>query len=72
MPPLPATFDAETTAALDALTRRQHDITTFQIPRLRECADSLATQQRLAAELREDIESYARGVDVSVISCVLS
>ncbi|EIN08423.1 hypothetical protein PUNSTDRAFT_144022 [Punctularia strigosozonata HHB-11173 SS5] len=63
MPPLPTSFDEETVAVIDSLGRRQRDISTFQIPRLRDCNDALLVQQQLAAELRDDIERYARDVE---------
>lgn len=65
MAPIPSTFDTETQALLEAVRRRQHDLSTFQIPRLRACTGPLATQQAWAAEVREDIEQLAKQVEVS-------
>jgi protein transport protein SEC20 len=65
MPPLPVKFDDETTTLIDSLARRRLDISTFQTPRLRDCNDTLVVQQQLAAELRDDIDRFARDVDVS-------
>lgn len=65
MAPIPATFDADAQALLEAAERRQNDLSTFQIPRLRSCAGPLATQQALVAEIREDIEQLTKQVEVS-------
>lgn len=64
MPPLPDTFEAEISDLLSVARRRQTDLVEFQIPRLRSCKSSLSLQQNLAAELREDIDSFARQVEV--------
>ena len=66
MPPIPSTLDEETSAQIDALERRQKDLRDFQIPRLRTFDGSLATQQQYAAEVREDIDAFARQVEVSL------
>jgi protein transport protein SEC20 len=68
MPPLPttATFNDEAQQLIDYLERSQKDIHTFQMPRLRQCSISLAEQQKLAAELREDMQTFARRVEVSI------
>ncbi|KAF8586367.1 Sec20-domain-containing protein [Ramaria rubella] len=62
MPPLHSTLQVETANLVDLLTRRQKDIQEFQISRLRDFTGSLATQQQHAAELREDLETFARNV----------
>jgi hypothetical protein len=64
MPPLPRTLDEQTQQLVSSAQRLQHDLVDFQIPRLRDCKGPLATQQRLAAELREDIDRLARYVEV--------
>lgn len=64
MAPIPTTFDAEAQALLEAIERRQNDLSTFQIPRLRSCTGPLATQQAWTAEIREDIEQLAKQVEV--------
>ncbi|KDQ31948.1 hypothetical protein PLEOSDRAFT_1100467 [Pleurotus ostreatus PC15] len=60
MPPIPTVYDEEVTQLIESTQRRQKDIADFQIPRLRTCNGPLALQQRLFAELREDIDLYAR------------
>ena len=65
MAPIPATFDADIQALLEGIERRQNDLATFQIPRLRACTGPLATQQAWAVEVREDIEQLAKQVEVS-------
>jgi protein transport protein SEC20 len=67
MPPIPSTLDEDVRAQLESLERRQKDLQTFQIPRLRSFDGALATQQQYAAELREDIEAFARQLEVSYI-----
>ena len=62
MPPLPSTIEEETANLVDLLTRRQKDLQEFQIHRLEGYKGSLATQQQYAAELREDLELFARNV----------
>ncbi|KAH7103487.1 Sec20-domain-containing protein [Auriculariales sp. MPI-PUGE-AT-0066] len=56
MPPIPVTLDEDTQKLVQQIERHQHDITTFQIPRLRDCAGPLSLQQTLAAELRDDVD----------------
>ncbi|KAH9939551.1 Sec20-domain-containing protein [Amylocystis lapponica] len=63
MPPLPSTLNEETTSLVSLLKRRHADLADFQIPRLRSCKGPLATQQRFAAELREDTDSFARQLE---------
>ena len=65
MPPLPTTFDDATNASIASIQRRQNDLREFQLPRLRGCSDSLTVQQQYAAELREDLETITRLVEVS-------
>lgn len=67
MPPLPSSISEETANIVDSLTRRQKDLQDLQIPRLRQFRGSLATQQQYAAELREDLELFSRGVKVRLI-----
>ncbi|KAI9509038.1 Sec20-domain-containing protein [Russula earlei] len=64
MPPLPTTFDDATNASIASIERRQNDLRDFQIPRLRGCSASLAVQQQYAAELREDLDTITRLVEV--------
>ena len=64
MPPLPTTFDDATNASIASIQRRQNDLREFQLPRLRGCSESLTVQQQYAAELREDLETIARLVEV--------
>jgi protein transport protein SEC20 len=65
MPPLPTTFDDATNASISTISRRQNDLREFQLPRLRGCSESLTVQQQYAAELREDLETITRLVEVS-------
>lgn len=64
MPPLPTTLSEELLTTVDSLRRRRTDLSDFQIPRLRNCTGPLAIQQQYAAELREDLDTFARQVDV--------
>ena len=66
MPPLPTTFDDATNTSIASIQRRQNDLREFQLPRLRGCSDSLTVQQQYAAELREDLETITRLVEVSL------
>ncbi|KIJ61899.1 hypothetical protein HYDPIDRAFT_115400 [Hydnomerulius pinastri MD-312] len=63
MPPIPTTFDADAQALLEAIERRQTDLSGFQIPRLRTCTGPLSTQQAWAAEVREDIEGLGKQIE---------
>ncbi|KAF9239858.1 Sec20-domain-containing protein [Melanogaster broomeanus] len=63
MPPIPTTFDTDASALLQAIERRQNDLSTFQLPRLRTCTAPLVTQQAWAAEVREDIERLAKQIE---------
>ncbi|KAI0763123.1 Sec20-domain-containing protein [Trametes elegans] len=63
MPPLPSVLDAETANLIASLERRQKDLSDFQIPRLRQCAGPLSLQQQYAAELRDDLDAFARQVE---------
>jgi protein transport protein SEC20 len=64
MAPLPNTFDEETLQLIAAAQRHEKDLAEFQIPRLRSCRGPLSLQQNLAAELREDIDTFARQIEV--------
>ncbi|CAL1699491.1 unnamed protein product [Somion occarium] len=69
MAPLPSTLDEEATALIDNLDRRKKDLLDFQIPRLRDFKGPLVTQQQYAAELHDDVDTFARlleTLDVSV------
>jgi protein transport protein SEC20 len=75
MPPLPVSFDEATLTTIESLQRRKRDLSEYQIPRLRKCAGPLAVQQRLAGELREDLDTFTRHVEVSRTNsfmCILS
>ncbi|KAJ7266956.1 Sec20-domain-containing protein [Mycena haematopus] len=63
MPPLPNTFDEETLQLIAAAQRHEKDLAEFQIPRLRSCRGPLSLQQDLAAEIREDIDTFARQIE---------
>jgi protein transport protein SEC20 len=64
MPPLPNTFDEETLDLIAGARRHEKDLAEFQIPRLRSCQGPLSLQQTLAAELREDVDTFARQIEV--------
>lgn len=64
MAPIPTQLDEEISNSIHSLQRRQKDLAEFQIPRLRECKGPLTTQQQYAAELREDLDSFAKQVEV--------
>ena len=64
MPPLPSTLDSETQGLISSTRRRQSDLSEFQIPRLRDCRGPLAVQQTILADVREDMETFARQVEV--------
>lgn len=66
MPPIPSQLDEETLNLISSLQRRRKDLGEFQIPRLSTCKGPLATQQRYAAELREDLDLFAKQVEVRV------
>ncbi|KAI0349700.1 Sec20-domain-containing protein [Trametes cingulata] len=63
MPPLPSALDEETTNLIASLERRQKDLADFQIPRLRQCTGPLTLQQQYAAELRDDLDAFARQIE---------
>ncbi|KAF8637923.1 hypothetical protein AX17_002544 [Amanita inopinata Kibby_2008] len=63
MPPLPSTFDEETTSLIDSATRLQTDLSKVQLPRLRSCTGPLSLQQTLAVEVRDDLDSLTRKVE---------
>lgn len=63
MAPIPSTLDSETKSLIESLERKQRDLFEFQISRLRSCQGPLSTQQDYAAEIREDIEGFARSVE---------
>lgn len=65
MPPLPTTYDDETKGLIASVQRRQKDLSGFQIPRLRTCKGPLSIQQNFAAELREDIDTLGRQIEVA-------
>lgn len=67
MPPIVIELDAETIALVDHADRRARDITEFQIPRLRDCKGPLSLQQQLNAELRDDMDAFARQIEVCTI-----
>jgi len=67
-PPHPTLFDDATNASISAIQRRQNDLHDFQIPRLHGCSESLAVQQQYAAELREDLETITRLVEVGTFT----
>ncbi|GJE85493.1 Sec20-domain-containing protein [Phanerochaete sordida] len=63
MPPLPVHFDDTTKTTIESLERRQKDLREFQIPRLRTCKGPLSVQQQYAAEIREDIDVFAKQLE---------
>jgi protein transport protein SEC20 len=71
MPPIPTTYDDETNNLIASIQRRQTDLSELQIPRLRDCRESLAVQQNLAAELREDVDTVGKQIEVSIATSSL-
>jgi hypothetical protein len=65
MPPIPVTLDEQTRLSTESLQRRINDLVKFQIPRLRQCTGPLAIQQRLNAEVRDDIDACTQQVEVN-------
>lgn len=63
MPPIP---DDDTKSLISSVRRRLKDLSEFQIPRLRDCNGPLAVQQNLAAELREDVDTLAKQIEVNI------
>ncbi|EJF55892.1 Sec20-domain-containing protein [Dichomitus squalens] len=63
MPPLPSALDEETKNLIASLERRHKDLADFQIPRLRNCTGPLTLQQQYAAELRDDLDMFARQLE---------
>ena len=65
MPPLqPTQILLEATALYERITRSVNDVANIQIPRLKQCPGPLALQQKWASEIREDIESAQREIEV--------
>ncbi|KAL5498981.1 SEC20 [Sanghuangporus vaninii] len=64
MAPISQVIDDETKALIDNLQRRERDLAEFQIPRLRDCKGPLSLQQRLAAELKEDLDAFVKQVEI--------
>ncbi|KZV65759.1 Sec20-domain-containing protein [Peniophora sp. CONT] len=63
MAPIPPAYNSNAAAAISAIQRRISDVKEHQIPRLRDCKESLATQQQYNAELQEDLETLGRLVE---------
>lgn len=64
MAPLPSSLSEELLTTIESLRRRRKDLSNFQLQRLRSCTGPLAIQQQYAAELREDLDTFARQVEV--------
>lgn len=67
MPPLPDPLYDDAKAKLEKLERRINDAFLFQVPRLRNHVGTIALQQQYAGELREDIESCRRELQVDSV-----
>lgn len=65
MPPIPVAFPEDILRLISSLERRQTDLNEFQIPRLKSCHGPLSLQQNLAAEVKEDIDSFSQQVEVN-------
>jgi protein transport protein SEC20 len=63
MPPIPTTLDVEALSLIESIERHYNDLSTFQIPRLRDCTGPLSKQQAWASEVREDIEGLAKQIE---------
>lgn len=72
MPPLPDPLYDETKTKLERLERRLNDAQVFQVPRLRNHVGTVALQQQYAAELREDLESCRRELQVCAMLQILA
>jgi protein transport protein SEC20 len=68
MAPIPVTFDDSTNNTIDNLNRRLKDLSELQIPRLRKCTGPLTVQQRLSAELRDDLDACVQHFNVGKCS----
>jgi hypothetical protein len=62
MPPLP-TSEAE--ALVSGVRRRLHDVRTYQLDRLRGCQGPVDLHRELAEEMRTDLETAYRNIQVS-------
>lgn len=58
----PPSFSGEAPELIASIQRHQSDLTQLQIPRLRSCTGPLSVQQNLAAELREDMDTFEERV----------
>ena len=65
MAPLPSSLSEELLTTIESLRRRRKDLSNFQLQRLRSCTGPLAIQQQYAAELREDLDLFAKQIEVS-------
>ncbi|EPT00578.1 hypothetical protein FOMPIDRAFT_1162936 [Fomitopsis schrenkii] len=63
MAPLPSSLSEDLLTIIESLRRRRKDLSDFQLQRLRSCTGPLAIQQQYAAELREDLDTFARHVE---------
>ena len=61
---LPSAIDEETSNIIASLERRQKDLVDFQIPRLRTCTGPLTLQRQYTAEIRDDLDVFARQLEV--------
>lgn len=66
MAPIPSSLNTETINLIDNLQRRQKDLDDYQVPRLRDCKGPLSVQQKLAAELKEDLNAFGQQIEVRV------
>lgn len=64
MPPIPVALPEDILRLISSAERRRTDLDEFQIPRLRSCNGPLSLQQNLAAEVKEDIDSFSQQVEV--------
>ncbi|GAW08924.1 Sec20-domain-containing protein [Lentinula edodes] len=64
MPPLSPIFTPEAAQVISSIRRRELDISNVQIPRLKTCLGPLSLQHKLSTELREDIDVFARQIEM--------
>jgi hypothetical protein len=64
MPPLPIILDEQAQRLIFSAQRLRDDLVEVKIPGLRGCTGPKALQQRLAEELREDVNRLARELEV--------
>lgn len=57
---------------IDHIQRRLEDLSSHQIPRLRQCKGPLSVQQEIARELRGDIARLEQRIEVRLFTPLVS